>query len=338
MVGVNQAVKMMEVPIPKIGSKDVLIKIKAAGICHSDVHYLEGVSPQAFLPITLGHEVSGVIEKTGTEVKNRKIGERVCIHYNITCGKCEYCLSGNDQFCPEARMIGHHIDGGYAEYIAVPERNAILLPDEISFEEGATLMCASATSFHALLKARIKIGDTVAVFGVGGLGQSAVQLAKALGANKVFAIDINEDKLELAKENNAIPIYAKEKNPVEEIKKLNDGKAVDIALELIGLPQTQKQAIQIVGPLGRVVFVGLAAKPIELDTYREVLANEAELIGSNDHLLNELPLLIDFAKNKQLDTSSVVSNTIPLDEKLINDALKGLSTYSGKAVRTVITP
>ena len=338
MTGIHQPVKMMEISVPETGPKDVLVKIKAAGICHSDVHYLEGVSPQAFLPITLGHEVSGVIEKIGSEVKNRKIGERVCIHYNISCGECQYCLSGNDQFCPEAKMIGHHLDGGYAEYIAVPARNAIHLPDEISFEEGATLMCASATSFHALLKARIKAGDKVAIFGAGGLGQSAVQLAATLGATKVFAVDLNDEKLKLAQKNGAIPINAKELNPVEEIKKLNNGKGVDISLELIGLPQTQKQAINSVGPLGRVVFVGLASKSIEVDTYREVLANEAELIGSNDHLLTELPLLIDFAKNKQLDTSSVVSKTIPLDEELINQALKKLSEYSGKSVRTVIVP
>ncbi|MGB6092700.1 MAG: zinc-binding dehydrogenase [Moheibacter sp.] len=338
MIGINQPVRMMEVPIPEIGPKDVLIQIKAAGICHSDAHYLAGISKQSFLPITLGHEVAGVIEKTGESVKNLKIGDRVCLHYNISCGECHYCLTGNDQFCPEARMIGHHLDGGYAEYIAVPARNAIRLPEEISFEAGATLMCASATSFHALLKSRIKPGEKAVVFGVGGLGQSAVQLAKAFGATEVFAVDINDEKLKLAEKHGAIPVNGKEKNPVDEIKKLNNGKGVDIALELIGLPITQKQAIASVGPMGRVVFVGLAEKTIELDTYKEVLANEAELIGSNDHLLSELPLLIDFAKNKSLDTSAIISKMIPLEADAINQALNELSNYSGAAVRTVIVP
>lgn len=338
MTGINQPVQMMEVPIPEIGPKDVLVRIKAAGICHSDAHYLAGVSKQSFLPITLGHEVAGIIEKTGESVKNLNIGDRVCLHYNISCGECNYCLTGNDQFCPEAKMIGHHLDGGYAEFIAVPARNAIRLPEEISFEAGATLMCASATSFHALLKSRIKPGEKAVVFGVGGLGQSAVQLAKAFGATEVFAVDINDEKLKLAEKQGAIPINGKEKNPVEEIKKLNNGKGVDIALELIGLPITQKQAIASVGPMGRVVFVGLSEKPIELDIYREVLANEAELIGSNDHLLSELPLLIDFAKNKSLDTSDIISKTIPLDAAAINHALNELSNYSGGTVRTVIVP
>src|SRR5687768_6065248 len=171
------------------------------------------------MPITLGHEVAGDVELIGQQVTNVKAGERVCLHYNISCGECYHCTTGNEQFCDTVRMIGHHVDGGYAEYIAVPARNAVHLPDEIPFEEGATLMCASATALHALHKARIKAGETMAVFGVGGLGLSAIQLAKALGAIEVFAVDIKQDKLELASEYGAIPVDASRLDPVEEIRK-----------------------------------------------------------------------------------------------------------------------
>jgi propanol-preferring alcohol dehydrogenase len=336
-VGVNQPLKMQEIPIPEICERDILVKIKAAGICHSDAHYRAGVSAVSFTPLTLGHEVAGVVEKMGAQVTNVQLGERVVLHYNITCGDCYQCATGNEQFCEKGKMIGHNTNGGYAEYIAIPARNAIHLPDEIPFEQGATLMCASATAFHALLKGRIKAGDKVAIFGVGGLGQSAVQLALAFGATHVFAVDINEEKLNLAAQYGAIPINGKKTSPVEEIKKHTDGKGVDVAIEMIGLPQTAKQAIQCVGVLGRVVLVGLSNKPLEVNTYTELLGNEVELIGSNDHRLQELPLLINFARSKMLDTSKIVTRTIALDADEINAALDALENYSSD-VRTVIVP
>jgi propanol-preferring alcohol dehydrogenase len=234
-------------------------------------------------------------------------------------------------------MLGHYTNGGYAEYIAVPARNAIHLPDEIPFEQGATLMCASATSFHALKKSRLKAGERVAIFGAGGLGQSAVQLAKAFGALEVYAVDINEDKLKLAAEYGAIPVNGKTKNVVEEIKRLTNGKGVDVAIEMIGLKQTMKQAIQVAGVMARVVIVGLSNQPIEIDTYNEILGNEVELIGSNDHHLQELPLLVEMARKKVLDTSQIVTKTVPLDAEEINQVLDDLESF-GSDVRTVIVP
>lgn len=336
-VGINKPLEAQEIPVPEIGDRDILVKVKAAGICHSDAHYRAGISPVSFFPLTLGHEVAGVVEKIGSQVKNVKIGDRVCLHYLITCGDCYQCSTGNEQFCENGQMIGHHTNGGYAEYIRVPSRNAIHLRDAIPFEQGATLMCASATAYHALLKGKIKAGDRVAIFGVGGLGQSAVQLAKSFGALEVYAVDIHQEKLELAAKYGAIPVNAKSCNPVEEIKKQTEGKGVDLAIEMIGLPQTTKQAIQCCGVMGRVVLVGLCNKPIEINTYAEILGNEVELIGSNDHRLQELPLLIEFVKKKMLDTSHIVTRTIPLDAKAINDVLDDLENFSS-GVRTVIVP
>jgi propanol-preferring alcohol dehydrogenase len=336
-VGVNKPLQMQEIPIPEIGERDVLVKVKAAGICHSDAHYRAGVSRVDPVPLTLGHEVAGVVEKIGAQVTNVKVGERVCLHYNVTCGDCHPCSTGNDQFCEKVLMIGHYTNGGYAEYISVPARNAIHLPDEIPFEQGATLMCASATSFHALHKGRLKAGERLAVFGAGGLGQSAIQLGRAFGAIEVYAVDINEEKLALAAQYGAIPVNAKKVDAVAEIKKLTKNKGVDVALEVIGLPQTMKQALKSVGVMGRVVIVGLSNKPLEVDTYYELLGNEVELIGSNDHHLQELPLLVDMARRKILDTSKIVTRTIPLDADAINAALDSLEKFSND-VRTVIVP
>jgi len=337
MVETGKPLELQEIPIPNIGEKDVLIRVRAAGICHSDAHYRAGRSAMGMMPITLGHEVAGVVEKIGSQVTNLKTRDRVCLHYNITCGDCYWCSTGNEQFCDSVKMLGHHVDGGYAEYIAVPARNAIPLPDEISFEEGATLMCASATAFHALHKGRVKAGETVAVFGVGGLGMSAIQLAKAMGAVEVYAVDIKQDKLELASEYNAIPIDASRADAVEEIRKLTKGRGVNVAIEMIGLRKTMEQAIDSVGNLGRVVMVGLNQQPIEINTYMQVLGKEAEIIGSNDHLLQELPLLVDMARRKILDTSRVVSQVISLNADKINQRLNDLEHFTSD-VRVVIVP
>lgn len=336
MIETGKPLELQEIPIPAIGEEDILVRVRAAGICHSDAHYRAGRSSMGMMPITLGHEVAGEVEMVGTQVTNVKAGDRVCLHYNITCGVCYYCQSGNEQFCETVKMLGHHVDGGYAEYIAVPARNAIPLPDEIPFAEGATLMCASATAFHALHKGRVKAGETVAVFGVGGLGMSAIQLAKAMGAVEVYAVDIKQDKLELASEYNAIPIDASRVDAVDEIRKLTRGKGVDVSLEMIGTRKTMEQVIDSIGNLGRAVMVGLNQQPIEINTYMQVLGKEAEIIGSNDHLLSELPLLVDMARQKTLNTSRIVSQIIPLDAEKINQRLDDLENFAND-VRVVIS-
>ena len=337
MVGVSQPLQMFDVPIPNIGARDVLVQVRAAGICHSDAHYRAGRSPVRPLPMTLGHEVAGVVERTGTQVRRVKEGDRVCLHYNVTCGDCYHCSTGNEQFCPSGLMLGHYTDGGFAEYIAVPARNAIPLPDEIPFEPGATLMCASATAFHALRKSRLKAGERVAVFGVGGLGLSAIQLAKAFGALEVFAVDINDDKLQLAAQYEAIPVNASQVDPVSEIRRRTHEQGVGVSLELIGLPQTMHQAVQCLGVMGRSVIAGISDRPLEINTYGELLGKEVEIIGSNDHLLQELPLLMDLARRGILDTSRVVTRVIPLEAKAINETLDALEKFEA-GVRTVIVP
>jgi D-arabinose 1-dehydrogenase-like Zn-dependent alcohol dehydrogenase len=338
MVAVGKPLELFEVPVPRIGERDVLIGVKAAGICHSDVHYRAGTSPVRPLPMTLGHEVAGVVEEVGASARDRlRRGDRVVLHYNITCGDCWFCSTGNEQFCPTGLMLGHFTDGGFAEYVSVPARNALPLPPEIRFEEGATLMCASATSFHALRKSRIRAGERAAVFGVGGLGMSAVQLARAFGALEVFAVDRRAEQLDLAAGYGAVPIDASRFDPVAEIRKATGGRGVDVALEMIGRALTMQQAIRCLAPMGRAVIVGIGSEPLSIDTYRELLGGEAEVIGSNDHLLQELPQLLEMARRRILDTSRVVTQTVPLDAGAINDALDALERFEG-GVRAVIVP
>ena len=338
LIELGRPLELQEIPIPSAGEEDVLVRIRAAGICHSDAHYRAGRSTMGNMPITLGHEVAGEVVWAGAKVTNVKIGERVCLHYNISCGNCYYCRVGNEQFCTTVKMIGHHIDGGYAEYIAIPGRNAIRLPEEISFEEGATLMCASATALHALRRGRVKEGETVAIFGVGGLGLSAIQLAKALGAVEVYAVDIKLDKLELASEYGAIPVNASRVDAVEEIRTLTAGRGVDVAIEMIGLPATMKQTIESLGVLGRAVIVGLSQTSLEVHPYQTLIGQEAEVLGSNDHLLLELPVLIEMARQRILDTSRVVSQILPLEADKINQRLDDLEHYTNDVRAVIVQP
>ena len=328
---------LQEIEIPQPGESDVLIRVKAAGICHSDAHYRAGVSPVEPLPLTLGHEVAGVVEDIGPGVRAFKKGDRVCVHYMVTCGHCHYCGEGTEQFCPTGKMIGKYRDGGYAEFMAVPERSVFQLPDEIPFEQGAILMCSSATSLHALRKARMRPGESVAVFGVGGLGISAIQLAKILGAGEVFAVDINPRKLGLAKQFGAIPIHATAGNPVEQIQSLTGGRGVDVALELIGLPATMKQAVQSLAILGRAALVGLTQQTFEVAPYSEVLNKEAEIIGVSDHLASEIPMLLELARTQRLDLTHGIIKTVALDAGEINEVLDRLEKF-GNDLRVVITP
>ena len=328
---------MQEIPFPEPGPHDALVRVMAAGICHSDAHYRAGRSPTNPLPLTLGHEVAGVIEQTGAAVNDFARGDRVCLHYLATCGACDYCRQGTEQFCASAAMIGKHRDGGFAEFILMPAASLVRLPQEIPFEQGAIMMCSSATSLHALKKARLKPGESVAVFGVGGLGASAIQLAKALGAGEVFAVDIKPAKLELARQFGAMPLNGAECDPVEEIRRITGGRGVDVALELIGLPLTMQQAVRSLAIRGRAALVGITEQQFSVEPYAELINKEAEIIGVSDHLANELPDLIELVRQKKLVLSDLISRTLPLDVEPVNAALDQLEQFADE-VRVVIMP
>jgi propanol-preferring alcohol dehydrogenase len=328
---------LREIVEPRIGPRDLLIRVRAAGICHSDAHYRAGVSRVKPLPRTLGHEVSGVVEKTGRSVREFKRGDRVCVHYLATCGQCRFCRAGTEQFCLSGKMIGKHRDGGFAEMISVPERSAFALPREISFEQGAILMCSSATAFHALKKTRLKPGETVAVFGIGGLGISAIQIAKAFRAAEVFAVEINNRKLALAKKFGAIPVNASTGDAVKRVKKLTRGRGVDVALELVGLPLTMRQAVQSLAVFGRAGLVGITRQTVELAPYVEILNRETEIIGVSDHLAAEIPPLLELTRRKRLNLPHALIRTVPLEADAVNQVLDRLEKFQGE-VRTVIVP
>ena len=337
MTAAGQPLALHDVVAREPAAGEIRVRVRAAGICHSDAHYRAGLSPMGPLPLTLGHEVAGVVERVGDGVTCLAAGSRVCLHYLVTCGECPHCRAGREAFCVRGAMIGHHVDGGFAESITLPARNAVVLPDTIPFEHGAVMMCSSATALHALRRGRLAGGERVAVFGCGGLGVSAVQLARALGAREVFAVDLAPDKLALARTLGAVPIDARDGDPVAAIRAATGGEGVDVTLEFVGRPATMQAAVRVLAPHGRAVLVGLSSERLELDPYREILGPEAELIGSNDHTLAELHELIAFVERGQLDLSHAVTARVPLEAAAINGVLDALE--QGRAgVRTVIVP
>ncbi len=337
LVQTNRPLELQELPVPHPGDGEVLVRVKAAGICHSDAHYRAGTSRVHPLPLTPGHEVAGVIEAVGANAEGVRAGDRVCLHYLATCGTCAWCRKGNEQFCPAGAMMGKHRDGGFAEFVLMPARNAFRLPGEISFAHGAIMMCSSATSLHALRQARLQPGESVAVFGVGGLGSSAIQIARALGAGEIFAVDIQSQKLELAKRSGAVPVNARECEPVEAIRQYTQGRGVDVALELIGLPTTMRQAVRSLAIHGRAALAGITQKSFEVAPYDEVINREAEIIGVSDHLAAEIPPLLEFASKGLLRLDGVITRTVPLEAGAINATLDRLEQFS-EDVRVVIAP
>jgi propanol-preferring alcohol dehydrogenase len=336
LAAVGRPLEMQEIALPAVGPLDVLVQVAAAGICHSDVHYRAGVSPAGPLPLTLGHEVSGVVAQVGDLVTGWRPGDRVCLHYLATCGHCAYCRQGQEQFCTAGQMIGKQRDGGYAEFIAVPASSVFPLPDEISFEFGAVMMCSSATALHALRKGRLAAGESVAIFGAGGLGMSAIQIARAMGALAIFAVDLDAGRLALAARLGAVPVDAQRGDTTAEIKRLNGGRGVDVALDFVGVAATLRPAIASLAPFGRVVAVGLGQEPVPIYPYQEIINREAEIIGCSDHLASEIPLLTELVRRGSLDLAPVVTDVIPLHADAIDAVMDRLERYGAGGVRTVI--
>lgn len=333
----GKALANAEVTVPEIGPSDVLVRVAACGICHSDAHYRAGISPIPTLPVTLGHEVAGRVEAVGENVDHVASGDRVCVHYLVSCGCCHFCFRGNEQFCAKVQMIGKHRDGGYAEFIKVPGRNLFALPDEVSFEQGAIMMCSSSTALHALKKARLKCGESVAIFGFGGLGFSALQVSKAFGSGETFVVDINPAKLATATALGGVAIDATVGDPVRQIKGGTGGKGVDVSVELVGSAITMAQAVKCLGVRGRAALVGLTAESLSVLPYTDLINKEAEIVGVSDHLAAELPQLIQLVSSGKLHFPQGTLRSVGLDAAQINAALDAVEK-STDHIRTVIVP
>ena len=334
---VGEPLKIDLIPVPRLRSEDVLVNIKACGICGSDIHIVyEGLTPTAYSPITLGHEPSGVIADLGPEVKGWKVGERVTVNPFLTCGKCINCLSGNSQICFFRRVIGIHTEGGLAEFLKIPAENLVCLPENIPFDQGGIAVDAVATPFHAVTnRGALKVGEKVAVFGCGGLGIHGAQIAKVCGASLVIAVDTIDSALERAKKVGADEVInPRKESPVQKIKDLTGGMGVDLALEFIGLEETIEQAVRCVRIGGRTVVVGLGPDEVILPPPTQVVRTELSLLGSYGSTTFEIQNVIDLVASGKLNLSESVTERFLLEE--VNKGLDHLHRKIGNPIRIVI--
>lgn len=330
--GAGQPLKIEDVPTPEIGPEDALIKIAACGVCHTDLHYLEGVPTFKKPPLILGHEASGIVTKVGEKVTNVKENDRVLIPPVLTCGSCYNCRIGRENLCRNIVMIGNSIDGAYAEYTKIPAKDLIKLPTEIPLEEASIISDAMSTPFHALKnRANLRPGDSVVIYGVGGVGLNAVQIATALGAF-VIAVDKVEEKLQHARKLGASEtINVDVENPVKAVRRITGGGA-DVAVEAIGIPEVMRMAYNSVRWGGRVVIVGYSHKDLTISAAR-LMFREIEVYGSLGCRIVDFPPLIDMVRRGKLKL--LVSNKMPLDQ--INEALEMLKKGKIKT-RAIVIP
>ena len=334
---VGHPLLLEEVPQPQPGPEEVLIRVRACGICGSDIHIVyEGVTPTAFQPIILGHEFSGEIAEVGEGGEGWSAGDRVAVNCIVSCGTCPNCLSGNDQICLQRRLLGIHLNGGLAEYVVVPVRNLARLPDQVPFDQGAVLTDAVATPYHALTRrGKLSPGESVAVLGCGGLGLHAVQLAKLLGAGLVIALDVSEVALERARERGADVVCRPDReDPLEVIKQATGGRGVDLSLECIGLQKTIALAVQVLRTGGRAVIVGLGSENILTLPPTEFVRREISLLGSYAFTTREIEELVELVTAGRLDLSASISKRIPLED--INLGLEALHRKIDDPVRIVV--
>jgi D-arabinose 1-dehydrogenase-like Zn-dependent alcohol dehydrogenase len=325
-----QKIAVKDVPDPVLADQGVLIRVMANGVCRSDWHAWIGDIKRDF-PVIMGHEMTGVVEEVGRGVTRFKRGDRVVVPFSGSEGTCEYCQSGHSHLCESGIIAGRAYSGGYAEYVSVPlaDRNVTLLPDEISFTDGAALGCRFMTSFHGLVdRAAVQAGEWVVVFGCGGVGLSAVNIAASLGAT-VIGVDINAQNLELAKRMGAaFTINARETDAVDAVVSITKGGA-HVAVDALGIAETCVDGIRSLRKRGRHLQIGLTTKkeaghvniPIDL-----IVLKELQLIGSLGMASHRFAAMIPLVARGSLTPGKMVTKTISLSE--VSGVFEDMTTFS----------
>lgn len=333
--GSHLPLTLEEWPTPVAGPGEILVRVAACGVCHTDLHYLDHDVPTFKKPpMVLGHEPSGTVAGLGAGVTGWKEGDRVLLPAVYGCGRCRMCRTGRENICEQMVMFGNHVDGAYAEYVLAPAKDALHLPPEIPLIEGAIIADATTTPYHAVVnRGRVQPGDAVVVFGCGGIGLNLVQIAAAVGG-QVVAVDVVDDKLGLACQFGATATVnpRKVERVDKELRRLTGGGA-DVAFEAIGNPVTQAQAFGSLRPGGRFVVVGFADKPMPLDTGR-VMFRELEVIGSLGCRAVDYPRVLELARQGKIRVAELVTARFALDD--INAAFDTLRR--GEGIRSVIVP
>ncbi len=332
--GAHRPLVLATVPRPEPGPGEILVRVIACGLCHTDLHYLDHDVPTFKTPpLVLGHEISGAVVALGDRVDVALLGLNVLLAPVTSCGACVPCRTGRENICAAQKMLGNNVDGGYAEYVSASARDAFAIPDGLPLVEMAVAADALTTAYHAVTRrAELRVGETLAVVGCGGLGLNVIQVAALVGA-RVIAVDVEPRKLAMAKELGASDaVDAREGDAAKAVRKLTNGGA-DVALEAIGHPKTQEQALAMVRTGGRLVLLGSSAEPMALPGGR-VMYRELSVIGTLGCRPIDFPTVLDLVKRGKLVVAPLVTHRHALER--INEGLDALR--AGEGIRHVVVP
>ncbi len=306
---------LKDIDVPKPGPREVLIRVKVGAICGSDVHiyqwdpWAQSVVPK--LPQILGHEFAGEIVEVGKEVHHLKPGDHVAGETHIPCDNCYFCLTGQRHICLHMKVYGVHSQGIFSEYTSLPAPCAVKIPEEIPFP-AAAMMEPCGVAVHGLSKGIVS-GKTLAIFGCGPIGLFALQAAIAYGAARVFAVDISENRLKMAKSYGATKVFQAGQDPVEKIiMDETKGIGVDMVLEISGSQQAYDQGLKILRKAGTFVIIGVAAKPITLEIPTNIMYKEAKLFGITGREMYETWYQVtELVQSGKVDLEKVATHKLP---------------------------
>lgn len=306
-------IKIEDVPKPKILEDEILVRVRAASICGSELHAYTGVSKRRVPPLIMGHEFSGEVAYVGKRVENIKVGERVAVDPLIRCGICEQCTKGRGNICYNAILLGLHKSGAFAEYIAVPSINCYKLPEHLSFEEGSSVE-PLAVGVHSVIRAPVKVGDSVAVIGSGTIGLGILQANKIAGAIETIVIDVVDYRLDYAKKLGAkVIINSKNEDPVKRVMESTDNNGVDVAFEAVGIQLTVQQALAMTKTGGKVIVAGMMAEMMEIDMLNTV-AKEKEIKGTYGYTSSDYSTALTLLIEGVAEVKSMVTHVYTLEE------------------------
>ncbi len=345
-----------DIDIDGPGPREVLIRTAAAGLCHSDLHFMEGLYPHP-CPTVPGHESAGVVEAVGRDVRYVQPGDHVITCLSAFCGYCEQCIAGHLSLCdnkntdlvrregepPRLSRNGETVEtflhlSSFAEQMLVHEHAVVKIAPEMPLDKAALIGCGVTTGLGAVFRtARVEPGSTVAVIGCGGIGLSAIQGARITGANKIIAVDMVSSKLELAQSLGATHVVnAADGDPVAQIKDLTDGQGVHYSFEAVGLKQTAEQSFNMLRNGGQATVIGMIPIGTTVELHGVEFLYEKTLTGSNmgsNQFRTDMPRFVDMYLDGRLKLDEMVSKTIELED--INDGFAEMKT--GAVARSVIT-
>jgi L-iditol 2-dehydrogenase len=309
--------EMVEMPVPAIGADDVLVRVRACGICGSDVHGLDGKTGRRIPPLVMGHEAAGEVVETGANVSDLKAGDRVTFDSTVYCGRCFHCTRGEVNLCDNREVLGvspgpYRRHGAFAEYVSVPRRIMYRLPDSLSYEQAAMIEAVSV-AVHAVNLTPLRLGDSAVVVGSGMIGLLAVQAAKNAGCTRIISVDPDEGRLKRALGAGATDaINPKAVDAASAIKELTDGRGADVAIECVGATDPIRTAIAGVRKGGAVTLVGNVAPDIDLPL-QSVVTRQIRLQGSCASN-GEYPACIDLMARGAIRVDELISAVAPLEE------------------------